>query len=202
MEQVAAAPASRPGFFTWRTMLVIAALAAAAWWVWRESPRKKPAVALQSNVTPPPPAPPGVPMTLTTKMAQAVDTQIPVVMTSGSVVQHDDDEIRSIVRKVLSRLNDMGEAITLLQIASAAKTQDSYKTVSYEIVAQVFDSRENVGMSIVIHALVPLSGQLYVRTLRLQNTPDDGKGPAGVEGRGAGLAAYEDPVAVLKKFKI
>lgn len=202
MEPSTAAAPSSSGV-SWRAVLVIAALAAVAWWVYREHGKTRPVVEMQPNVTAPPVPPPGVPLSVAAKMAAAVDELIPVVMTSGATVQYDDSEIRQIVRKVLDRVQD--ENLTLIQVASASKTIDSYKTVAYDIVVNLHDSRENVGLLVSISALVPLSNTLYVRSFRMVHSPEDPTaGPAGLEPGGGdrGLAAYEDPVTVLSKMTL
>lgn len=186
----------------WRTVIVTAVLMGLAWLVWRHQGETVPVVETTPNVTPPPVPPPGVPTTLTAKLAAAVDTEIPVVMTSGSPVQYDDDEIKQTVRSVLARVNAAGESLTLIQVASAAKTVDSYKTVAYDIRANVHDSKENVALLLTIAALVPVSGKLYVRSFRLsQDAEETRPGLPGPEPAG-GLAEYEDPVAILGKIKL
>lgn len=188
---------------TVRLVLVLAVVAALAWWILRhQGADKRPLVQMESNATPAPPAPPGIPPNLPEKLAIAVDTQIPVVMTSGSPVQYGEDEIAQIVRSVLARINHMDEQLTLIQVASASKTTDSYKTVSYDIRASVHDSRDNISMLLDMAVLIPVNGSLYIRKLRLaQDAADPTKGPAGFEPAG-GLAAYDDPVAVLGKMKV
>lgn len=201
MEQLQSS--KQPGV-NWRTLTVLAVIAAVAWWVWRRKTTVPP-VALQPN-TPPPAvaAPPGIPATLPAKMAQVTDTRIPVVMTSGSQVPYGDDEIKQIVGQALERLNSLDERVSLIQIVSSAKTQDSYKTVSYEIVINVHDARERVGLTMAISALVPVSGKLFLRAFKLYNTPADkdaGPPPATLNG-GAGFAPFEDPVSILRQLRV
>lgn len=186
----------------WRTVLVLLALAGVAWWIWKHQGDSVPPVQLQNNATPPPATPQGIPQTLTQKMANAVDTQIPVVMTSGSAVQYDEDEVAQIVRAVLAKINAQDEQLTLIQVASTAKTIDSYKTVSYEMRASVYDAKENISLLIDIGVLIPVSGTMYIRKLRLtQDAAETVRGPAAYEASG-GLAEYEDPVAVLRNVKL
>lgn len=186
----------------WRTVIVTAVLLGLAWWVWRRQGETVPPVEVTPNITPPPVPPPGVPTTLTAKLAAAVDTEIPVVMTSGSPVQYDDDEIKQTIRTVLARVNAAGEYLTLIQVASAAKTVDSYKTVAYDIRANLHDSKENVGLLVSMAVLVPVSGKLYVRSFRLaQDAEETNRGLPGPE-TAVGFAGYEDPVAILGKTKL
>lgn len=196
--------APAPPRVSWRVVAVVAALALLAWWVLRRPPATAvPELPMRPNATPQPAPLPGVPLSLSTKMAMVVDTQIPVVMTSGTPVPYDDDDIRQVVRSVLAKLNAMDESVTVIQVVSASKTQDSYKTVAYDVVASVHDAKENVGMLLDVSALVPVSGKLYVRKLQMHNkAPDTVAGPEAREGGGGGLAAYEDPVALLSKMKL
>lgn len=195
---------ARPASLNWRTLAVIALIGLVAWWVWTNQPKKMPDVVMQPNTPAPVAQVPGVPPTVVSKMARVADTQIPVVMTSGTAVQYGDDEIRQVIRQVLDRLNAMDEKMTLIQVASASKTVDSYKTVAYDIVASMYDSRENVGMLVAMSVLVPASGKLYVRSLKLHNSPSESNpGPPGAgENPRGGLAEYEDPVTVLRKMKV
>lgn len=205
METTVQAPPVSTGTGTapnWRVIAVIAALVLVAWWVWRQSSKTKPDVPLRSNDATAPLAPPGIPLTLTEKMARAVDTVIPVVMTSGTLVPHDDDEIRQLVRKVFSRLNAMGEAVTLIKVVSASKTQDSYKTVSYEMVLNAHDAVHNVGVMLTLAVLIPASGKLYVRQFRLYHDAEKTDPGPGAASEPAGLAAYEDPMKVLQGMKL
>lgn len=186
----------------WRTVLVLLVLAGVAWWIWKHRGDTQPPVQLQSNITPAPATPQGIPQTLTQKLAAAVDTQIPVVMTSGSAVQYDEDEVAQIVRAILTKINAQDEQLTLIQVASTTKTIDSYKTVSYEMRASVYDAKENISVLIDIGVLIPVSGTMYIRKLRLsQDAAETVGGPAAYEAVG-GLAAFEDPVAVLSKVKL
>lgn len=186
----------------WRTVVVLLAVLGVAWWVWKHYPDAQPVVQLENNATPAPATPQGIPATLTQKLAAAVDAQIPVVMTSGSAVQYDDDEIAQITRAILAKINSQDEQLTLIQVASAAKTVDSYKTVSYEMRASVYDAKENISVLIDIGVLIPASGTMYIRKLRLsQDAPETVGGPAAYESAG-GMAAFEDPVAVLSKVKL
>lgn len=197
-----AAPAT-PARFGWRTVAVLAVLAWVVWWVWRRQGPRVPTVELQPNTAPPPPPLPGVPLTLTAKMAKVVDTQIPVVMTSGTSVPFDEDDIRQVVRVVLARLNALDESVSFIQQVSASKTQDSYKTVAYDLVVSVHDAKENVGLTLAISVLVAVSGTLYVRKLEHFNkSPTQEQGPAGIENGRGGLAAYEDPVSILSQMKV
>ena len=194
------------GGLDWRTVAVIAALALVVWWVWKERSKTKPDVAMRPNVSPAPVPPPGIPLDLSSKMARVVDTAIPVVMTSGRPVPYDEDEVGQLVRRVLARLNSMGENVSLIKVISVSKTQDSYKTVTYDLVISVFDATNNVGMMLTVSILIPVSGAMYVREFRLYHR--DGaveRGPNAASdpslGTG-GFAAFEDPAAVLAKMKI
>lgn len=189
-----------PEGWNWRTLLVIAALAVAVWWVWSRK-TTKPEVPMVSNVTPAPTPPAGIPKTLAEKLAMAVDTQIPVVMTSGSAVPHDEDEINRIVASVLARVNALNESVTLINVVTASKTQDSYKTVSYDVVANVFDAKGHVGVMIVTNVLIPVSGTMFVRELRLYHAADKNDGPRPAS-EPAGHAPYESPLDVLNTTKI
>lgn len=191
------------GLLNWRTILVVAVLLAAVWWIWRERSKTKPEVVLQPNATPAPPLSPGIPVSLGEKMARLVDTAIPVVSTSGAPVPHDDDEIRQLVRVVLGRVNAMGESISLMNIVSVSKTQDSYKTVTYDIVCNVYDAQANLGMMHTISVLIPVSGTLYIREYKMtQDVPSKAGAGLGAASDPAEFAAYEDPLAVLGAMKV
>lgn len=192
---------SRP---RWHTIAVIAVVLGAAWWVWKRHAKAAPDVPVQANTPAPVDPLPGISPNIVTKLARVPDAQIPVVMTSGASVQYGDDEVRQVIRLVLDRLNSMGERVSLIQLTSASKTLDSYKTVAYDIVFFAHDARENVGMLLSLSALVPVSGKLYVRSLKMYNTPadrDPGPPAAGDNPRAA-LAEYEDPVTALSKVKL
>lgn len=189
-----------PERWNWRVIAVVAALGLVAWWAWKQQ-TTVPEVPMQNNATPPPDPPAGVPLSLTQKMAMLVDKQIPVVMTSGSAVPYDDDEIARLVRVVLGRLNSMDESVSPITTASVSKTQDSYKTVTYDIVANVHDARARVGLMVFLQVLVPVSGKMYIRQLRLYNDKDRGDGPAAASGP-AGPAPYESALEVLAKTKM
>ena len=184
----------------WKMVAVLALLAGAAWWVWGRQSPARPAVAERPNAPAPslPPAP-GLSATLLSKMERCADTQIPVVMTSGSSVPWGEDEVRLVIQHALNRLNEMDEQVTFLQRVSVSKTVDAFKTVAYDIVTHVYDARQNVGLMVSLSALVPVSGRLYVRSLRLSNSQAD-TGPPGAGGTPADgeFAAYEDPVAQLR----
>lgn len=191
----------RPG---WHAVVVIVVLVVVAWWVWKRHAKTAPTVPVQENTRAPTDSLPGISPNIETKLARVPDTQIPVVMTTGSTMQYGDDEIRHIIRQALERLNSMDEQVSLIQVTSASKTQDSYKTVAYDLVFSVHDARENVGMLLSLSALVPVSGKLYVRSLKMYNTPadrDPGPAAAGSTQR-ENLAEYEDPVSALSKVKL
>lgn len=187
--------ADAPEGWDWRVLLVLLVLVGVAWWIWTKK-TQKPEVPLTPNITSPPPAPPGISKSLVEKMAMATDKQIPVVMTSGTPVPYDTDEIHRIVNTVLGKVNAMNESLTFISLASASKTQDSYKTVSYDIVANVYDSKNNVGIMVTINVLIPVSGFMYVRTLQLFHAhgKEDGLRAASEPVR---MAAYESPLDVL-----
>ena len=197
------APAGTESNVSWRNIAVIAALAFIVWFVWNRMARKAPEVRLERNTPAPVDLLPGVPQTLVTHLAQTTDEAIPVVMTAGKAVPYDDDDIRQVVRQALDRLNSLGEKVTFIQVVSASKTVDSYKTVAYEVVFSAYDGRENVGVKLSLSALVPVSGKLYLRAFTMFNTP--GQKDAGPPGPGADpraeFAAYEDPVSVLRSLK-
>lgn len=187
----------------WRTVAIVAALALVAWWVWTHQGATVPEVRMQSNATPPPLPPTGVPITLVTKMARVVDTSIPVIMTSGTEVQYAEDEVTGIVRSTLKKLNAMDEYVSLVQVVSASKTIDAYKTVSYDIEANVYDARENVGLKVLISAIVPVSGTTYIRQFRLATPPASAdQGPPAADGAGSSFAPFEDPVRVLAAMRL
>jgi hypothetical protein len=188
---------------TWESLVLILVLACAVWWVWKRA-IAKPKVDMQPNATAPPVPPPGIPVTITAKMARVVDPLIPVVMTSGATVPYTEDEVNQIVRSVLGRLNSLDEQVTLIQVVSVSKTQDSYKTVAYDIAMNVYDARENVGMQLLTTVLVPVSGLMYVRQLKLASeTADTNAAPRGRDAvEKGGVAVYEDPVAVLSTMDL
>lgn len=185
----------------WRTFLVIAALALVVWWVWRERGKKR-RVKMQDNVSPPPVPPPGVPLTLTEKMAQVVDTAIPVVMTSGTSAAYDDTEVVKVANAVLARLNALGEKVALIKVTSASKTVDSYKTVSYDLVVSAYDPRANVGVLLAISVLVPVSGKMYVRTLKMYHEAEDKTPGPRAASDPVDLAPFEGPLDVLSSMKL
>ena len=188
----------------WHTLVVIAVVLGAAWWVWNRHAKAAPDVAVQANTPAPADPLPGISPNVVSKLARVPDAQIPVVMTSGSSVQYGDDEIRQVIRHALERLNSMGERVSLIQVTSASKTLDSYKTVAYDIVFSAHDAQENVGMLLSLSALVPVSGELFVRSLKMYNTPAERNPgpPAAGDNPRAALAEYEDPVVALSKVKI
>lgn len=191
----------------WRTLLVVAAIALAAYlvWRWRHSVVEDvPQVQMTSNATPPPEAPAGTPASLPAKMAQVVDTQIPVVMTAGEAVPYDEDEVKGIVKGVLDQLNARDENVTLIQLVNTSKTVDSYKTVAYDVLVNVHDNKANVGLQLFMSVLVAATGKRFVRALRMAQSPEQPatQGPAGAgEGQGE-LAPYQDAVDALKNLKL
>jgi hypothetical protein len=54
---------------------------------------------------------PGLPLTLLQKMEAAQDSNIPVVMTSGSAVEYGGTEVEDIIRAALARVNVQGECV-------------------------------------------------------------------------------------------
>lgn len=197
-------PVSSQSSLSWRNIALLVALAFVVWWVWRRHARKMPDVKLERNTPAPVTQLPGVPATLITHLAQTTDSQIPVVMTAGNQVPYDDEDIKQVVRYGLDRLNLLGQKVSLIQVVSAAKTSDSYKTVAYDIVFSAYDGRENVGVKLSLSVLVPLSGKLYIRSFKMFNTPSEKD--AGPPGPGADsqaeFARYEDPVSVLRNLKL
>lgn len=191
-----------PNDTNWRAIAVLALLAAVVWWLWRLQDTAKPKVPMLANTPAPQVSLPGVSSTLLTKIARVPDVQIPVVMTSGSVVPYGEDEVRQIVRRVLERLNAMGESVSLIQVVSVSKTLDSYKTVAYELVISVHDSKQTVGMMLSLSVLVPVSGEVYVRSFRPYNTTVDTGPPGAGDHAGSVFAEFEDPVAVLHNHKL
>lgn len=185
----------------WRTLVIVGVMALVAWWVWRRTARTKPEVAMTPNATAPPQPPAGIPLGLAEKIARVVDTQIPVVMTSGASVPYDEDEINRMARTVLGKLNAMDESVSLVGVASVSKTQDSYKTVSYDLILNAYDARNNVGLMLSVSTLVPVSGKLYVRKFSLFHTKDDDSGP-GPASEPAGHAAYQSPLQALANTKL
>lgn len=185
----------------WSNVVLIAALAFVVWWVWRRTRSNRPQAPMAQVTPAPPKLLPGISVALPVKLAKAADTRIPVVMTSGSQVPYDDAEVKTVVQQALDRVNAQDEKLTLIQVVSASKTLDSYKTVSYNVVISVHDSKENVGMMLALTALVPTSGKLYVRSFNLFNTAQDkDPGPPGT-GDEAPLAKFEDPMTILKSMK-
>lgn len=195
---------------TWRALLVVAAVALAAYMVWRwrkaEGAATVEPAPMTSNVTPAPQAPVGTPASLPAKMAAMVDPQIPVVMTAGAPVPFDDEEIKGVVNGVLAQLNARDEDVTLIQLVNSSKTADSYKTVAYDVLANVHDNRANVGLQIFLSVLVAATGTRYVRALRMAQSPEQPatQGPEGAGSAAAGgnLAPFEDPVEALKNLKL
>lgn len=185
----------------WRVMVIVGVMAVVAWWVWRRMAKTKPDVVMTPNATAPPQPPAGIPLSLVEKMARAVDTQIPVVMTSGTAVPYDEDEIARMARTVLGKLNAQDESVSLVSVASVSKTQDSYKTVSYDMVLNAYDARNNVGLMLSVSTLVPVSGKLYIRKFSLFHTKDDNSGP-GPASEPAGHAAYQSPLQALANTKL
>lgn len=187
----------------WRNVLLIAAVAFVVWWVWRRKRSSNRLEPVMTDVTPTPPKLlPGISATLPVKLSRATDTRIPVVMTSGSQAPYDEGEIKRIAQEALDRLNSQGEKVTLIQVVNASKTIDSYKTVSYNVVISVHDSKENVGMMLALTALVPTSGKVFLRSFNLFNTAQDkDPGPPGATGDEAPLAKFEDPISILKSMK-
>jgi hypothetical protein len=212
--------------FDWRTFVVLLALGAAALWVWRSSAVTPPRVPMVPNATPAPEPPPGVPSPVARSMAGAVDTQIPVIMTTGTPVPYDDAEVARLTKLALARLNaglvtitggsggsggsgggtvggsgsGSGDGVTLIAVVDVAKTQDSYKTVAYEIVASVYDPRHNVGMLLTVSLLVPVSGAVYVRRLQAFNKARDDS-PLVSASVPAGHATFESPLALLARTR-
>jgi hypothetical protein len=186
----------------WRLVLILLAMAAIVWWVWHTWTKEKPTVPLQSNPVSAPPTPAGIPLTLTQKMARVTDIAIPVVMTSGTQVEYDDDEVNQLVRRVLSKLNAMGEQVSLIKTVSVSKTQDSYKTVAYDIIMNAYDAVHNIGLMLALSILVPVSGQLYVRQLRMYHDAETATnaGP-GAASDPVGYAPYENAMDVLAAMK-
>ena len=187
-------------------MLAVAVLV--LWWLWRRSAttRAEPDVPLlqASAAQPAPPATafPGVPQTLLQKMSAAQDTNIPVVMTSGSPVQYDDTEIENVVKNALDKVNAQDENLTLMSVSSASKTQDSYKTVAYDVVANVYDSKTLVGLLISVSVLVAADGKTYLKTLKLYNDVPDPMSSLQSAADPAGQATYSDPLDILASFKV
>lgn len=187
---------------SWRTVLVIGIMAAIVWYIWRRGWKTKPTVPLTNNSSPAPPAPAGISLTFTEKLARLVDTAIPVVMTSGSVVQYDEDEIGQIVRQVLQRLNAMGESVTLMKVVDVSKTQDSYKTVTYDILINVHDAITRVGLLLNLSVLIPVSGTLYIRKFQMYNKPESQGAGLQAATDPAGFASYDSPLQVLSNLKL
>ena len=189
---------------SWRTLLIVAAVALAAYLVWRGRASQAPQPEMTSNVSAPPVPPVGAPLTLAAKMAQLVDTQIPLVMTAGAPVQYGEDEIRDTVNGVLQQLNAKGESVVLIQVIDAAKTVDSYKTVAYDVLANLHDHKASVALQVVMSVLVAATGARYIRSLRMAQSPaDSAQGPQGVGvGEAPPLAPFEDPVLALKNLNL
>lgn len=192
----------------WRTLLIVAAIALAAYLVWRwrrgAAAEDVSQVQMTSNATPPPEPPAGTPASLPAKMAQVVDTQIPVVMTAGEAVPYDEDEVKGVVKGVLDQLNARDESVTLIQVVNTSKTVDSYKTVAYDLLVNVHDNKASVGLQMFMSVLVAATGKRFVRALRLAQSPEQPatQGPAGAgEGEGE-LAPYQDPIDALKNLKL
>lgn len=158
---------------------------------------------MQANPSTMPDPLPGISPNITSKMQRVADANIPVVMTSGSTVPYGDKEIKDVVSHALGRLNAMGEHVVPIQIVSSSKTIDSYKTIAYEVTFNAHDFTSNVSMLLSLSALVPVSGQVYVRSLRMSSTSSDANaGPAAGNPEDVEFATYEDPVAALSKVKL
>lgn len=191
----------------WRTLLVVAALALAVYLIWKgraAAATDTPLPEMASNVSAPPAPPVGAPATLATNMAELVDTQIPVVMTAGAPVPYGEEEIKDTVNAVLQQLNAKGQHVTLIQVVNATKTVDSYKTVSYDILANLHDHVTNVALQVVLGVLVAVTGTRYIRVLRMAQSPaDSAQGPQGAAvGEAPGPAPFEDPVVALKNLDL
>ena len=188
-------------------LVIMAVAALVLWWLWRRSAtaRTEPDTPLQASALLPPPKAtsiPGVPPTLLQKMSDAQDTRIPVVMTSGSPLQYDDAEVENVVKGALAKVNAQGEQLTLISIASASKTQDSYKTVEYTVVANIYDATSLVGLLVSVSALVSADGKTYLKTLKLYNDVPDPMASLQSGADPTGPASFADPMDILASFKV
>ena len=188
-------------------LVILAVAALVLWWLWRRSAttRTEPDTPLQADAILPTPKAssiPGVPQTLLQKMSNAQDTRIPVVMTSGSPLQYDNAEIEDVVKGALAKVNAQDEQLTLISIASASKTQDSYKTVEYTAVANVYDAASLVGLLVSVSALVAADGKAYLKTLKLYNDVPDPMASLHSAADPTGPATFDDPLDVLASFKV
>ena len=185
--------------------LLVALALAVAWWVWSRQARDE---AVEPMPAGPPPlraapdAPPGIPLTLVDKIRRAVDTSIPTVVTSGAPVQYTDAEISQVATAALGRVNALGERLTLISVASASKTQDSYKNVAYELVVNAHDAGAGIGLLLAISLVVPETNRIYVRAMRLYNDAPDPMASLRTASDPPGHATFEDPLDLLAKFKV
>ena len=190
----------------WRHVVVVAVMVLLVWWLFSRSSTRSNDAPLEPNPTPArTPASearlPGVPQTLLKKMEAAQDANIPVVMTSGSAVEYGDNEVEDIAKAALARVNVQNEDLNLIALASVSKTIDAYKTVAYDIVANVFDTKATVGIMVSIIVLVASTGKVYLRTLRMYNDGPDPMASLGTASDPTGPATYQDPLALLASFK-
>ena len=196
---VAASPPARA--FAWRTVAVFAVLLLAAWWLWTTYNPAEPRVPVAA-LPAPEPAPAGLPEPLVQKMQSAQDEAAPVVMTAGTPVEYDDDEVADVARRALGRVNAQGEALALLQVVSAKKTVDAYKTVAYELVCNTYDTKTNVGVLLSIKALLDVNGKLYISQLRPYHSVPDPMAHLGAASDPAPPADFEDPLELLAKMPL
>ena len=190
----------------WTHVAVILALAlVVAWWVWGRQGRDEAVATMPAGAQPLPAAPdalPGIPLTLLDKLRRAVDVSIPVVVTSGAPMQYTDSEIAQVANAALSRVNSQGERLTLISVASASKTQDSYKNAAYELVVNAHDATAGIGLLLAISLVVPETNAIYVRAMRLYNDVADPMASLQTASDPAGHATFEDPLDMLAKFKV
>lgn len=188
----------------WAVVVAVALVLLGGWWWWtRQVHDDTVAVPLPVVSLPSPPvSPPGIPPTLVDKITRAVDVSIPVVVTSGAPMPYTDSEIARVASAALSRVNSQGENLVLISVASASKTQDSYKNTAYELVVNAHDSVAGIGLLLTISLVVSETNAVYVRAMRLFNDVPDPMASLRTASDPAGHATFEDPLDMLSKFKV
>lgn len=199
MDAPPATPAPGPSR-AWRNLALLAALAVAAWWLWRRYSEEEPRAPVAERPREEPPPLPGLPAALAQKMGRAADTAIPVVPTSGTPVEFEDDEVEQVAKAALARVNAQDESLVLMQVVSATKTLDAYKTVAYDIVCNAYDQRNSIGLLLAVKALLDVNGTLYISTLRPYHDVPDPMPQLGSAADPPPPADFEDPLTLLAKM--
>ena len=184
-------------------VVMAVALVLGGWWWWNRRDQDIEVVSSPEAPLPTAPVPPpGIPPTLVDKIARAVDESIPVVVTSGAPVQYTDSEIAQVTSAALRRVNSQGENLVLISVASASKTQDSYKNTAYELVVNVHDTAASIGLLLALSLVVSDANAVYVRAMRLYNDVPDPMVSLRAASEPAGNATFEDPLDMLSQLKV